>query len=111
MEDLEFEEGRAVVKLDDEHWLSILNTDRTAVLQEARQDAFNSMYWGSPFTDAQAGEGTYEVAVLTGEEERSRQDIIDPTWEQYLYRDGSWLLYRFVPFAVIEALVDGWSRD
>lgn len=99
--ELAFEEGRAVVWLKDGRGLSILTQARNAVIEEAEQYDPLVMIYGR-YDRARAGDGTYEVAAITRDNEPG--GLIDCDWEEYLtddHENSRWTTYGYVPETVL----------
>jgi hypothetical protein len=104
--ELTFTDGQAEIPLADGTTLSIINSDRDAVLREARKWNFGL----GPFPMTRAGVDTYEVALKT-EDDSPAGEI--PGWDAYDNGDqewSAWTTYGYVPLSMIEEYVEKIGR-
>lgn len=99
----DFNEGRAMVALDNGRAISILSAERTGYIEN------NMMFFDSETDGAAADEDSYEVAFVVGDDEEPDRDFIPDGWSQYIDPDRTdmrWRIFGRVPHQVVHAYLD-----
>lgn len=100
IEDLEWDMGRALIRLPDGTGISIITPERNSFI---RRHIIDSRF--EDFVDVQAdGDLTWEIAFID-EDQNCIKDAV-PEFEEYRVLTSGWHIYREVPIPLVMAYIN-----